>query len=113
MPLSTSIPEVGSECALPRSAVRALSIPKGFCPPAQCSSFLASLGFGAESFWDSCRSHRLVGPLTILLAFLCPAEVRAWQMKQAPLMTDWAQQVNPTNTLPEYPRPQMVRSNWL
>ena len=36
-----------------------------------------------------------------------------WQPKIAPLMTDWAQQVNPTNVLPEYPRPQMVRSNWL
>jgi autotransporter-associated beta strand protein len=36
-----------------------------------------------------------------------------WQPKQAPLMTDWAQQVNPTNVLPEYPRPQMVRSNWM
>jgi len=33
-----------------------------------------------------------------------------WQPKEAPLMTDWAQQVNPTNVLPEYPRPQMVRS---
>jgi len=36
-----------------------------------------------------------------------------WQPKQAPLMTDWAQQINPTNVLAEYPRPQMVRSNWL
>jgi autotransporter-associated beta strand protein len=36
-----------------------------------------------------------------------------WQPRQAPLMTDWAQQVNPTNVLPEYPRPQMVRSNWM
>jgi autotransporter-associated beta strand protein len=36
-----------------------------------------------------------------------------WQPKQAPLMTDWAQQVNPTNVLPEYPRPQMVRPNWM
>ena len=36
-----------------------------------------------------------------------------WQPLQAPLMTDWAQQVNPTNVLPEYPRPQMVRSNWM
>jgi hypothetical protein len=36
-----------------------------------------------------------------------------WQPKQASLMTDWAQQVNPTNVLPEYPRPQMVRSNWM
>ncbi|MEI9960814.1 MAG: hypothetical protein WDM76_06680 [Limisphaerales bacterium] len=36
-----------------------------------------------------------------------------WQPKQAPLMTDWAQRVNPTNVLPEYPRPQIVRSNWM
>jgi hypothetical protein len=39
--------------------------------------------------------------------------VQAWQMKQAALMTDWAQQVDPNNPLPEYPRPQMVRTNWL
>ena len=38
---------------------------------------------------------------------------RAWQMQQAPLMTDFAQQVDTNNPLPEYPRPQMVRSNWL
>lgn len=36
-----------------------------------------------------------------------------WQPLSAPLMTDWAQQVSPTNVLPEYPRPQMVRSNWM
>jgi autotransporter-associated beta strand protein len=36
-----------------------------------------------------------------------------WQPRQAPLTTDWAQQVNPANVLPEYPRPQMVRSNWM
>src|SRR5947208_1938790 len=43
--------------------------------------------------------------------FARPAQ--AWQMKQAPLMTDWAQQVDTNSPLPEYPRPQMVRSNWL
>src|SRR5688572_30010991 len=37
----------------------------------------------------------------------------AWQMKQAPLMSDFAQQVNTNNPLPEYPRPQLVRSNWM
>jgi hypothetical protein len=42
-----------------------------------------------------------------------PFSASAWQMKPAPIMTDWAQQVNPTNVLPEYPRPQMVRSNWM
>ena len=52
--------------------------------------------------------------VAMLAAILFPTMlVHAWQMKQAPLMTDWAAQVDPTNTLPEYPRPQMVRSNWL
>ncbi len=30
----------------------------------------------------------------------------------APLLTRWAKDVSPTNALPEYPRPQMVRSTW-
>jgi hypothetical protein len=37
----------------------------------------------------------------------------AWQLQYAPIMTDWAQLVNTNSPLPEYPRPQMVRSNWL
>jgi hypothetical protein len=36
-----------------------------------------------------------------------------WTLQQAPLMTNWAQQVEPSSVLPEYPRPQMVRSEWL
>ena len=35
-----------------------------------------------------------------------------WQMQPAPIQTRWAKEVNPENVLPEYPRPQMVRSNW-
>src|SRR6266446_4051792 len=47
-------------------------------------------------------------------AFLILAcNAQAWQMKQAPLMTQWASQIDTNNPLPEYPRPQMVRSNWL
>lgn len=54
--------------------------------------------------------------ISILVASVTIAQVlfaAPWQMKQAPLMTQWASQVNPSNPLPEYPRPQMVRSNWL
>jgi hypothetical protein len=32
---------------------RASAMPKGLCPPAQGSSYLATLGFEAESLWDS------------------------------------------------------------
>lgn len=31
----------------------------------------------------------------------------------APLMTRWAADVNATNALPEYPRPQLVREDWM
>jgi hypothetical protein len=36
-----------------------------------------------------------------------------WKLAQGPLMTRWAKQVDPNNVLPEYPRPQMVRKDWL
>jgi hypothetical protein len=35
-----------------------------------------------------------------------------WQPARAPLMTRWAAAVGPTNSHPEYPRPQLVRPEW-
>src|SRR5258705_3063588 len=35
-----------------------------------------------------------------------------WQPAKGPLVTRWAKDVSPTNALPEYPRPQMVRKDW-
>ncbi len=37
----------------------------------------------------------------------------AWQPAPGRLMTRWAKDVSPGNALPEYPRPQMVRKDWL
>ena len=36
-----------------------------------------------------------------------------WKPANGPLMTRWAKEVSPTNVLPEYPRPQLARANWL
>lgn len=36
----------------------------------------------------------------------------SWKMKPSPLQTRWAKDVKPSSVLPEYPRPQMVRSGW-
>jgi len=36
-----------------------------------------------------------------------------WQMAKGPLVTQWARDVSPANAHPEYPRPQMVRKDWL
>ena len=49
----------------------------------------------------------------LLLAFFAATNADAWQMKQAPLMTRWAILVNTNTPLPEYPRPQLVRTDWL
>ena len=36
-----------------------------------------------------------------------------WKPANGPLMTRWAKEVSPQNAHPEYPRPQMVREDWL
>jgi hypothetical protein len=36
-----------------------------------------------------------------------------WSPAPGALMTRWAAEVSPTNDLPEYPRPQLVRTDWL
>src|SRR5215218_522210 len=36
-----------------------------------------------------------------------------WKSAKGQLMTRWAKDVSPTNAHPEYPRPQMVRKDWL
>jgi hypothetical protein len=35
-----------------------------------------------------------------------------WQVQPATIKTRWAKDVSPTNALPAYPRPQMVRASW-
>ncbi|HEY5911845.1 MAG TPA: sugar-binding domain-containing protein [Verrucomicrobiae bacterium] len=47
--------------------------------------------------------------------FLCVPRVpgAGWQAAEGPLKTRWAKDVSPEKALPEYPRPQMVRKDWL
>ncbi len=40
------------------------------------------------------------------------AQQSSWRMVEGRIASPWAEKVNPANPLPEYPRPQMVRSNW-
>lgn len=42
---------------------------------------------------------------------ICHAE-EAWQPAPGPLMTRWAAEVSPDQVHPEYPRPQLVRTEW-
>jgi hypothetical protein len=36
-----------------------------------------------------------------------------WKPVSGRIMTRWADDVDPANPLPEYPRPQLVRDNWV
>ncbi len=55
----------------------------------------------------------LVGWL-LLACRLSAGEITApWHLAPGPLLTRWAAEVNPTNAHPEYPRPQLVRPDWL
>lgn len=53
--------------------------------------------------------------LTILftLTLAVAASAKGWAPAGDLIKTKWAEEVNPAATLPEYPRPQMVRSEWV
>ena len=50
--------------------------------------------------------------LVIFLTILSLTAYAQWKPVGDNIMTPWAEQVNPENVLPEYPRPQMVRQQW-
>jgi tetratricopeptide (TPR) repeat protein len=63
-------------------------------------------------FKKECRLL-LVGVSTVFVSMGAVAQQNAlWQMQPGAISTRWAKQVNPSKVLPEYPRPQMVRSQW-
>ncbi len=56
----------------------------------------------------------LIVSLAGFLGGMAPAEeTKPWRPARGPLATRWASQVDPAKTHPEYPRPQMVRPEWV
>jgi hypothetical protein len=53
--------------------------------------------------------------LVLAAIALVPATAQAsdWKPAKGPLMTRWAKDVHPEKTHPEYPRPHLVREQWL
>lgn len=49
----------------------------------------------------------------LITAFTTSLPAAEWAPAKGPLMTRWAAQVDPANPLPEYPRPTLVRPDWL
>lgn len=52
--------------------------------------------------------------LTLVGLTICTySTAQAWERKSAPIMTTWGENINPENVWEEYPRPQMIRQEWL
>ncbi len=56
---------------------------------------------------------RILSALILCLWFSAVSLAGEWTAKQGPLMTKWAKDVTADKVHPEYPRPQMVRKDWL
>lgn len=52
--------------------------------------------------------------MALLLCTLVPLTAQGqWQAVEGDIVTRWAKQVSPENAHREYPRPQLVRAEWL
>jgi hypothetical protein len=51
--------------------------------------------------------------MTSLMLALVSLAAQDWSPAKGPLATRWAKDVSPGNALPDYPRPQMTRKDWL
>lgn len=62
------------------------------------------------------KNNRYLTIKILILSLMLPlsgcAQNSDWQPADNPLMTKWAENVNPDKPLPEYPRPQMKREEW-
>lgn len=56
--------------------------------------------------------HFLTGLLFVVSLNLY-AQNKSWAPVGNKIMTGWAKEIDPARTLPEYPRPQMVRDKWV
>ncbi len=59
------------------------------------------------------RNHWLLNAWACLLAAGGWASAKEIEIKNTPILSDWAALVDTNAPLPEYPRPQMVRSEWM
>ncbi len=49
----------------------------------------------------------------ILITHVGFSQQTAWKIVEGRIQTPWAEKVNPSSVLAEYPRPQMVRDPWM
>ena len=59
------------------------------------------------------RRVRAIACLLAAMTLTAGVACADWTPVEGTIMTRWAREVSPENVLPEYPRPQMVRSDWM
>src|SRR5665213_2879084 len=57
------------------------------------------------------KKLRLLSILLVITVFTS-AQQTSWKIVPGHITTQWAAEVNPANTLPDYPRPLMQRNDW-
>ena len=58
-------------------------------------------------------SYQTLIGFIILIFSSCQSNNIEWKMAEVPIKTQWAEVIDPANPWPEYPRPQLVRNDWL
>ena len=56
--------------------------------------------------------YKIITSIAAILAVAGTLSAQQWAPAGDKIKTKWAEEVSPTNAHPEYPRPQMVRSEW-
>jgi hypothetical protein len=81
----------------------------------QPTPFNPSSAMGGYAGTQILAQKRRIGSLALLIVMVggLTAQAAEWAPVPGHIMTRWAKEVSPKNALPEYPRPQMVRKDWL
>lgn len=66
-----------------------------------------------RSLFRPAAATRLLCTLILLSVWPAARAAAVWNSAPGPLLTRWAKDVSPEKAHPEYPRPQMVRTDWL
>jgi beta-galactosidase/beta-glucuronidase len=58
------------------------------------------------------KQSKLIFFFLVAFSAIIAAQNASWKIAGNKIKTPWAEKVDPLNPIPEYPRPQMVRSEW-
>ncbi len=59
------------------------------------------------------KAKLLFSLFSVLLLGSLFSAANAWERKSAPIMSTWGESINPSSVWQEYPRPQLVRKDWM